>query len=278
MRDNIGEAEKAGVDWTNHHLAQLKRETLELRRRQEKLNQLSQTGDPINFFQGFQALGDPPAFTDLYERPDMLMEFVTAQKDKLKNMCSKGKHEILNQSEKTVYSNVEVDPNTVAACLSLSDRNRQMSWSSVDQAHPDHPDRFTYFNQALCQKGLTGSHYWEVEWDGGVVELAVSYKDIKRKGSGKDCCFGHNNLSWKLICSASGCRFWHNNIHKGNIPPVHSRRVGIYLDYEEGRLSYYSVSDPDTLTLLHQIQTTFTKPLYPGFSVDLGSTLKICNI
>lgn len=175
-------------------------------------------------------------------------------------------------------SNVEVDPNTVAACLSLSDRNREISWSGVDQAHPDHPDRFTYFNQALCQKGLTGSHYWEVEWDGGVVELAVSYKNIKRKGSGKDCCFGHNNLSWKLICSSSGCRFWHDNIHKGNIPPVHSRRVGIHLDYEAGSLSFYNVSDPDTLTLLHQIQTTFTKPLYPGFSVDLGSTLKICNI
>lgn len=173
---------------------------------------------------------------------------------------------------------VEVDPNTVAACLCLSDRNREISWGVRDQAHPDHPDRFTYNHQALCRKGLKGSHYWEVEWDGGMVDLAVSYKGIKRKGSGKDCCFGHNDLSWKLTCSSSGCAFWHNNLHKGQIPPALTRRVGVHLDYKAGTLAFYSVSDPHSLILLHQIQTTFTEPLYPGFSVDLGSTLKICNI
>lgn len=179
-------------------------------------------------------------------------------------------------------SKVEVDPNTVAACLCLSDSNREISWSAIDQAHPDHPDRFTYYHQALCKKGLKGgSYYWEVEWDGGIVELAVSYKGIQRKGSGKDCCFGHNNLSWKLTCSSSGCTFWHNNLHRGQIPPARSLRVGMYLDYIAGTLSFYSVDpvvDPDRLTLLHQVQTTFTEHLYPGFSIDSGSTLKICNI
>ena len=172
---------------------------------------------------------------------------------------------------------VEVDPNTIAACLCLSDGNREISWGGRDQAHPDHPERFTYYHQALCRTGLKEGHYWEVEWEGGVVELAVSYKGIKRKGSGKDCSFGHNNLSWKLTCAPSGCTFWHNGLHKGQIPPACSpSRVGIHLDYEEGTLSFYNVSG--AFTLLHQIHTTFTEPLYPGFSVDLGSTLKICNI
>ncbi|XP_035520632.1 E3 ubiquitin-protein ligase TRIM47-like [Morone saxatilis] len=298
MREKVGEAEKAGVDWTDSRLGQLTREVLELRRREDKLNQLSQTEDLIQFFQGFQALGDLPAFTDSQERPDTLTEFVTAQKDKLKNVCNKGKNELVAHSEEnmlskqptlrkeitsrtdlfTKRSKIEVDPNTVAACLCLSDGNREISWGGRDQAHPDNPDRFTFNHQALCQKGLEGSHYWEVEWDGGVVDLAVSYKGIKRKGLGKECCFGHNGLSWKLTCSSSGCRFWHNNLHKGQIPPARSRRVGVHLDFEEGRLAFYNVSDTETLTLLHQIQTTFTEPLYPGFSVDLGSTLRICNI
>lgn len=173
---------------------------------------------------------------------------------------------------------VEVDPNTVAACLSLSERNREISWSGSDQAHPDHTDRFTYYHQALCKDGLTGRHYWEVEWDVGIVEVAVAYKHIQRKGSGKDCCFGHNNLSWKLVCSPSGCTFWHNNLHNGQIPPARSRKVGVHLDFEEGILSFYSVCDLEDMTLLRQIKTTFTEPLYPGFCVDLGSTLKICDI
>lgn len=51
MRATIGEAEKAGVDRVNSHLERLKREVLEMRRREDKLSQLSQTEDPIQFFQ-----------------------------------------------------------------------------------------------------------------------------------------------------------------------------------------------------------------------------------
>ncbi|XP_042351489.1 probable E3 ubiquitin-protein ligase TRIML1 [Plectropomus leopardus] len=300
MREKVAEAEKAGVDWTNTHLGQLEREVLELRRREEKLNQLSLMEDPIQFLQGLQHLGELPVFTNSHDRPDVLTEFVAAQKDKLKNMCDKEKKVLFSHYEENLlsktprllkeipprkllltkykYSTVEVDPNTVAACLCLSDRNREISWGDKDQAHPDHPNRFTFYHQALCKKGLRGRHYWEVEWDCGIVDLAVSYKGIERKGSGKDCYFGHNALSWKLTCSSSGCTFWHNNLHKGQIPPVLSHRVGIYLDYLAGTLAFYSVSDSDTLTRLHQIQTTFTEPLYPGFSVDLGATLKISKI
>ncbi|XP_044047860.1 E3 ubiquitin-protein ligase TRIM47-like [Siniperca chuatsi] len=299
MREKVGEAEKAGVDWTNSHLRQLNREVLKLRRREDELDQLLLTEDPIQFLQGFQALCDLPVFTDSHAKLDMRSEFITVQKDKLKDMCNKEKNELLSHSGKkmlskmprlhekitrtyllTKYKNhkMEVDPNTVAACLCLSDGNREILWGGQDQAHPDHPDRFTYSHQALCKNDLKSSHYWEVEWDGGIVDLAVSYKGIKRKGLGKDCCFGHNDHSWKLTCSSSGCTFWHNNLHKGQIPPAHSRRVGMHLDYEAGTLDFYSVSGPDRLVLLHQIQTTFTEPLYPGFSVDLGSTLKICSI
>ncbi|XP_054476412.1 tripartite motif-containing protein 16-like [Anoplopoma fimbria] len=300
MREKVGEAEKAGVDWTNSHLGQLEREVLELRRRDYELHQLSLTEDPLQFLQGFQALGGLPVLSDPHEGLDKLTEFTSAQTDKLKNMCSKEKKELFSHSEEYLlskrprlheertsrayllnkYSNskVEVDPNTVSACLWLSDGNRAISWSDRDQAHPDHPDRFTFYHQALCKERLEGSHYWEVEWDGGIVDLAVSYKGIKRKGSDRSCCFGHNELSWKLSCSPFGCTFWHNNLHKGQIPPVLSRRVGIHLDQEAGTLGFYEVSGSDSLTRLHQIQTIFTQPIYPGFSVDLGSTLKICNI
>uniref|UniRef100_UPI0037E8F49F E3 ubiquitin/ISG15 ligase TRIM25-like n=1 Tax=Semicossyphus pulcher TaxID=241346 RepID=UPI0037E8F49F len=298
MSEKVGEAEKAGVDWTNSRLGELQREVLKLRRREEKIDQLSQTEDPVQFFQAFRALGDLPAFTDLHE--NLLAQFADVQKDKMKNMCNIAKKELFSHSDKNELSKrkrlheemtsrtyalmkyknskVEVDPNTVAACLCLSDTKKEISWGCQDQSHPDHPARFTYFPQALGKTGLNGSHYWEVEWDGGIVDLAVSYEGIKRKGWGKDCCFGHNEISWKLSCSSSGCTFWHNNLHRGQIPPPLSRRVGVHLEFEEGTLTFYSVSDDDNMILLHQIQTIFTEPLYPGFSVESGATLKICNI
>ncbi|KAK2842025.1 hypothetical protein Q5P01_012225 [Channa striata] len=297
MREKVGDAEKAGVDWTNSSLTQLQREVLELRRREDKLDRLSLTEDPIQFLKASQALGNLPVFTDSHDKPDTLTEFVNAQKHNFQNIYNKAKSEILIHSENNKLLNipvkersrgyllaayrkseVQVNPCTVAAHLWLSDSNRQISCSDEDQGHPDHPDRFTYYPQALCTKGLEDNHYWEVEWDGGIVDLAVSYIGIKRKGSWNDCCFGHNDLSWKLTCTPSGCTFWHNNLHKGQIPPALSRRVGMHLNFKAGMLSFYSVSASDQLTLLHQIRTTFTEPLYPGFSVDLGATLNICNI
>ena len=49
--------------------------------------------------QGCRALGDLPVFTDSHARPDMLTEFVTAQTDKLKNMCNKEKRELFSHTE-----------------------------------------------------------------------------------------------------------------------------------------------------------------------------------
>lgn len=52
--------------------------------------------------QGFWALGDLSVLTDSHEKPDMLAEFVTAQKDKLGNMCSKAKNELFSHCEENV--------------------------------------------------------------------------------------------------------------------------------------------------------------------------------
>ncbi|XP_075327036.1 E3 ubiquitin/ISG15 ligase TRIM25-like [Odontesthes bonariensis] len=301
MRQKVGELEKDGVDWTKRHLGPLERDIYKLRGMETKLRQLSLIEDPTEFLQGFEALNGLPVFTDSQEGLNSPAEFVSAQNEKLKNMCDKEKKELLVDSERTAidfnpkfevdyreitsrkdisseYTALKVDPCTVQACLYLSNTKTEISWGNSDQGHPDHPDRFTNFYQALCKKGLTRNCYWEVEWDGGIVEVAVSYKRIKRKGSGKESCFGHNKESWKLTCSHSACTFWHNNLHKGQIPPARCRRVGVHLEYREGKLSFYSVLGPDRLTLLHQIQTTFTEPLYPGFSVDLGATLTMCTI
>ncbi|XP_017274385.1 E3 ubiquitin/ISG15 ligase TRIM25-like [Kryptolebias marmoratus] len=301
MRRKVGELEKTGVDRTKSHFGSLEREVYQLRQMENKLRQLSQTDNPIQFLQDFQALGELPVFTNPQERLDALTEFVTAHKDKLKLICNKEKDESFSHfkdrttlliekftkkpdmeisSRKDILSRCEhttlkLDPDTVNACLYVTQTKKEISWGITGQAHPDHPDRFTYYYQALCQTGLQGNHYWEVKWDGGIVEVAVSYKKIHRKGSGKDSCFGHNKLSWKLTCSPSGCTFWHNSLHRGQIPPARSRRLGVHLEYDKGKLSFYSVSSPDRLTLLHQIQTRFTEPVYPGFSVDLGATLEI---
>ncbi|XP_039504333.1 cytolytic toxin-beta-like [Pimephales promelas] len=138
--------------------------------------------------------------------------------------------------------------NTVHTLLHLSEDRRVITVHFPEEAYVDHPDRFDHYPQVLCRESVTGRSYWEIEWSGdGFVHIAVSYKGISRKGSGNECVFG-----------------------------VSSGIIGVFVDHSAGTLSFYRV-DRDTMNLIHKAQTTFTKPLYPGFAVGLGSVKLLKN-
>ncbi|XP_071256157.1 NLR family CARD domain-containing protein 3-like isoform X3 [Salvelinus alpinus] len=160
-----------------------------------------------------------------------------------------------------------LDPNTVNRLLCLSEENRKVTCRREKQPYPDHPERFQDWGQVLCREGLTGRCYWEVEWSGRGAVIGVTYKGISRRGMGDDCCLGCNYKSWSLICSDNSYSACHNNNHTTiDVPSSSSHRVGVYLDWQAGTLSFYRASS-DTLTHLITFTSTFTEPLYPGFGV-----------
>ncbi|KAL2092027.1 hypothetical protein ACEWY4_011825 [Coilia grayii] len=167
-----------------------------------------------------------------------------------------------------------LDPNTAHTLLHLSEGNRRVERRYEAQSCPDHPDRFDSWCQVLCREGVSGRCYWEVEWSGGVVDIAVSYKSISRKGRGGECVFGWNDQSWSLYLTSSSSSFRHN-IKVTELPLVASSRIGVYVDHRAGTLAFYSISD--TMTLLHRVHTTFTHTLYPGFRfyIDVGSSVEL---
>ncbi|XP_060762155.1 E3 ubiquitin/ISG15 ligase TRIM25-like [Neoarius graeffei] len=141
-----------------------------------------------------------------------------------------------------------LDPNTAHRLLILSKKNRAVRYSEREQRYSDHPERFDSWWQVLCKESVCGRCYWEVEWSGnGGVSISVSYKDISRKGRGNECRFGFNNQSWRLGCFSSSLSFCHNSIETDLRVPSASR-IGVYVDYSAGTLSFYSVSD--TMKLL----------------------------
>uniref|UniRef100_A0AAY5EDJ4 B30.2/SPRY domain-containing protein n=1 Tax=Electrophorus electricus TaxID=8005 RepID=A0AAY5EDJ4_ELEEL len=168
-----------------------------------------------------------------------------------------------------------LDPNTAHTHLSLSEGNRKVTFEKAQQLYPDHAERFDVWNQVLCRESLTGHCYWEVEWRGR-VDISVTYKDISRKGDSGDCEFGRNLKSWSLFCSNNSYSACHNNKETViSAPPCSSNRVGVYLDWAAGTLSFYSVSLTHTLTHLHTLHSTFTEPLYAGFWL-LGPDSSVC--
>ncbi|XP_067114429.1 NLR family CARD domain-containing protein 3-like isoform X7 [Osmerus mordax] len=173
-----------------------------------------------------------------------------------------------------------LDPNTAGRRLSLSEENRKVTWRREEQPYPDHPERFEDWPQVLCREGLSGRCYWEAEWSGGRggVNIAVTYKGISRRGGGDDCRLGYNNKSWSLYHGDNSYSAVHNKkITVIPAPPSSSHRVGVYLDWPAGTLSFYTVSS-DTLTHLHTFHSTFTEPLYPGFRVCYNSSVSLCQV
>ncbi|XP_035262475.1 NACHT, LRR and PYD domains-containing protein 3-like isoform X1 [Anguilla anguilla] len=174
-----------------------------------------------------------------------------------------------------------LDPNTAHRKLSLSEENRRVIWGN-EQPYPDHPERFNTYHQLLCREGLSERCYWEAEWSvekGGKLPcVAMAFKTIGRKGWGDASLFGYNDKSWSLYCSKQKCSAIHRKTTTDiPAPPSPFCRVGVYLDWPAGTLSFYSVSS-DTRTLLHTFHTTFTEPLYPGFKVNKGNSVTLCML
>uniref|UniRef100_A0A8C9W3L8 B30.2/SPRY domain-containing protein n=1 Tax=Scleropages formosus TaxID=113540 RepID=A0A8C9W3L8_SCLFO len=175
------------------------------------------------------------------------------------------------------FCQLTLDPNTAHQELHLSEGKRKVTcrWNEF-QPYPDHQDRFECWYQVLCAEGLSGRCYWEIQWKGKGAVIGVTYKGIRRKGDSDDCGLGFNDKSWSLRCSNESYSVRHNK-KQTDIPTPPTPRVGVYLDWAAGNLSFYSVSSGE-LTLLYKFTSTFTEPLCPGFWVWHKSSVSLCKL
>ncbi|XP_054454461.1 stonustoxin subunit beta-like [Anoplopoma fimbria] len=166
-----------------------------------------------------------------------------------------------------------LDPDTAHNKLTLSEGNKKATFGDW-QKYLDHPERFDTHPQVLCREGLSGRHYWEVEWNDDsnsakCINVGAAYKRIDRKGGGLQSNLGHNYISWSII-QYSGKGFHILEIcHNGRVKEDHfpsdgCPTLGFYLDWPAGTLSFYKVC-AYTLSHLYTFHTTFTDPVYPCF-------------
>uniref|UniRef100_A0AAY5KBZ1 B30.2/SPRY domain-containing protein n=1 Tax=Esox lucius TaxID=8010 RepID=A0AAY5KBZ1_ESOLU len=166
----------------------------------------------------------------------------------------------LKSGLKKYACDLTLDPNTAFRAFSLSEGNRKVTREIVTPPlYLDHPERFINYGQVMCTQGLSGRCYWEVEISGGIVEIAVAYKGIIRNRGGKGTVVGCDGKSWSI------CRDGNN-------------KVGVYLDWPAGTLSFYSISS-DTLTRIKKFHIKFTEPLYPLFKLYDGKiSVTLCQM
>ncbi|XP_073479378.1 E3 ubiquitin-protein ligase TRIM39-like [Aquarana catesbeiana] len=169
-------------------------------------------------------------------------------------------------------ADILLDVNTAHNYLHISDDRKTISWSVGNQKRPETLKRFTDFPQVLGSRSFSsGQHYWEVDVGGSDLwKVGMCYPSMDRMGL--QAGIGMNNKSWGLLRCDDQYSVRHDSIGTPLPTNISSNRVRIYLDYEDGRISFYDMCDP--IQHLHTFTTTFTEPLHAALSVK-GGCIKI---
>ncbi|XP_025842296.1 butyrophilin subfamily 2 member A2-like isoform X1 [Vulpes vulpes] len=170
-------------------------------------------------------------------------------------------------------ADVVLDPDTAHPELFLTEDRRGVRRGPSRQSVPDNLERF---DCRPCVLGLdsfsSGRHYWEVEVENVMVwAVGVCRDSVERKG---EALLVPQNGFWTLEMFGNQYRALSS---PEKILPVKERlrRVGIFLDYEAGDISFYNMRDRSHIYTCPR--SPFSGPLKPFFRLGSDdSLLLIC--
>ncbi|XP_063788537.1 E3 ubiquitin/ISG15 ligase TRIM25-like [Pseudophryne corroboree] len=171
-------------------------------------------------------------------------------------------------------TDILLDVTTAGDYIQISGDRKTASRSHINQNHPVTPERFQC-DQVISSRGFSsGRHYWELDVSKAEYWMVgMCYPSIDRRG-GYESYIGDNSKSWCLYRYNNQSSVIHDRIDirlPDNIP---CDRVRVYLDYEAGQLSFYSLCDP--IRHLHTYTAALTEPLHAALCVGAGC-ITICG-
>ncbi|XP_073485602.1 E3 ubiquitin/ISG15 ligase TRIM25-like [Aquarana catesbeiana] len=262
-------------------IQQLEIEKEELTKKMHHIEELCSLTDPLTVLQGRDDIGyndeqgeqedrkrDEKKVHPICDLDEGLISVILHSSLKDIVTCLKSKHGFNMQ----VASDMLLDVNTAGDYVAVSRNLKMASWSETKQCRPKTPERFVNYHILSIRIFTTGQNYWEVETsEAGYWMVGLAYPSIERKGD--RAVTGYNKKSWCLRMSDKT----HSAIHDSKINPLYPdsavQRLGIYLDYEAGRLSFYQLSD--SIRHLHTFIAHFTEPLHAAFCVYNHSWIRI---
>ncbi|CAK6982751.1 E3 ubiquitin-protein ligase TRIM21-like isoform X2 [Scomber scombrus] len=266
--ETIEEKQRTTEKQAEDFIKELEQEISELKKRSSEAEKLSHFEDHLHLLQNFPFLKAAPTTKDWTEVSVRLPSYegtVVKAVTQLEETLSKQMKKLIEAELKRVQQyavDVTLDPDTAHPNLILSDDGKQVYCGDVKKNLPDNPERFSLNPCVLGKQSFSSDRfYFEVQvkektkWD-----LGVARESINRK---VEIIASPKNGYWTIILR-------NGNEYKAlAVPPVclslksRPQKVGVFVDYEEGLVSFYDV---DAAALIYSFTgCSFTEKLYPYF-------------
>ncbi|XP_041094197.1 E3 ubiquitin-protein ligase TRIM39 [Polyodon spathula] len=160
-------------------------------------------------------------------------------------------------------ADVTLDPDTAHPWLILSKNGKSVRRGETSQDLPEKKQRFDWKSCVQGWQGFTsGRHYWEVEVEqNSAWRVGVTAASAQRKGRFSMHPAGGYWTIWR-----SQSHLWACTDPKTCLPlSLDPRKVGVFVDYEEGKVSFYNA---DKRSHIYTFSDTFTEKLYPVFAIQ----------
>ncbi|XP_062243669.1 E3 ubiquitin/ISG15 ligase TRIM25 isoform X4 [Platichthys flesus] len=169
-----------------------------------------------------------------------------------------------------------LDRKTAHKRILVTEECTKASVTDEQANYPNCPQRFVVCSQVLTSKGFSsGRHYWEVRLScNNFIGIGLAYSSIDRKGSTSR--LGRNAQSWCVEWFNVKLSAWHNS-HETVLCNPNPKRVGVLLDYEGCKATFYNVAD--RAYPFHTFEFPFAQAVYPAFWMfSSGSSITLCKV
>ncbi|XP_036404346.1 E3 ubiquitin-protein ligase TRIM39 [Megalops cyprinoides] len=165
-------------------------------------------------------------------------------------------------------ADVTLDPMTNHPWLLLSDDRRKVQEAHAEMEVAYSTQRFDVWPCVLGWEGFdSGRHYWEVDMaNNGYWRVGVTTATSKRRGRFAMVPSQGYWTLWRSTRQFYACTKPETPLPVGLVP----RKLGVYLDYEEGQISFYNVENKSHI---YTFTDSFRGKLYPLFAPLDGRTL-----